>query len=75
MILVSGLFKQGYSILFNNEISIKLYGSSICLGKLVDDVYSITPKMYKIHDAEMNNKSQNLSLKRHISSNIPTFGI
>ena len=63
LISVLGLFKQGYFILFNNEISIKLNGSFICLGKLVDDLYLITPKIYEIHDIELNNKSHNLPLK------------
>ena len=52
-----GSFKQGYYILFNNEVSIKLNESFICLSKLVDGLYLITPKMYEIRDTEMNNES------------------
>ena len=72
LILVSDLFKQGYSILFNKNISIKLNGSFICSSKLIDDFYLITPKIYEIHDTKLNN-SQNLPLKRKISSNNPTY--
>ena len=45
LISVSSLFKYGYCILFNNEISIELNGSFICWGKLVDSIYLITSKM------------------------------
>ena len=36
--------------------------------QLVDGLYLITPKMYEIHDTELN-KSQNLPLRRKASSN------
>ena len=32
----------------------------ICLGKLIDGLYLITPKMYEIFKTELNNKSRNL---------------
>ena len=48
------LFKQGYFILFNNEIFIKLNESFICSNKLIDGLYLITPKMYEIHDTKLN---------------------
>ena len=72
LILVSALFKQEYSILFNKNVPIKLNRSFICSNKLVDSLYLITPKMYEIHDTELN-KSQNLSLTRKASSNNPTY--
>ena len=68
MISVSALFKQGYSILFNKNIFIKLNESFICSGKLVDDFYLITHKMYEIHDTTLN-KLQNLPFKRKTSFN------
>ena len=46
LILNFSLFKQGYFILFNKNISIKLNRSFICSGKLIDSLYLITPKMY-----------------------------
>ena len=67
------LFKQGYFILFNNEIFIKLNESFRCSGKLVDGLYLITPKMYEIHDTKLNKKLQNLPLKRKISFNNSTY--
>ena len=42
------------------------------MRKLIDGLYLITPKMYEIHDTELN-KSQNLPLKRKASSNNPTY--
>ena len=54
LILVLALFKQGYSILFNKNIFIKLNGSFICLDKLVE-----------IHDIEFY-KLQKLSLKKKL---------
>ena len=38
----------------------KLDGSLYAWEKLVDSLYLITPKMYEIHDTELNNKSYNL---------------
>ena len=72
LISVSALFKKGYSLLFNKNISIQLSVSFICSSRLVGSFYLITPKMYEIHDTELN-KSQNLPLKRKASSNNPTY--
>ena len=69
------LFKQGYSTLFNKNIFIKFNRSFICSGILVNGLYLITPKIYEIHDTELN-KSQNLSLKSVFLLIIQcTFGI
>ena len=72
LILISTLFKQRYSILFEKNISIKLNRSFICFDKLVDGIYLITPKMYKIHGTKLN-KSQKLPLKIKASSNNLTY--
>ena len=72
LILVSVLFKQEYSILFNENVSIKLNRSFICLDKLVDNIYLINSKMYEIHNTKLN-KSQNLPLKRKIFAHNPMY--
>ena len=54
LISFSTLFKQGYYILFNKNIFIKLNESYTCSGKLVNGIYLIIPKMYEIHDIELN---------------------
>ena len=54
LISVSALFRQGYSILFNKNISIKLNRSFIGSVKLVNYLYLITPKIYEIHDTKLN---------------------
>ena len=71
-ISISVLFKQGYSILFSENVYIKLNESFICSGKLVDGLYLINPMMYEIHDTELN-KSQNLTLEKKASFNNPTY--
>ena len=73
LISVLALFKQGYSILFNNEVLIKLNGSFLYSEKLIDGLYQITSNMYEIHDTELNKKLHNLPLKRNVSSNNPTY--
>ena len=54
LISVFALFKQRYSILFNGNISFKLNGYFTCSGQLVYCLYLITPKMYEIHNTELN---------------------
>ena len=67
------LFKQGHSILFNNQVFIKLNRSFVWSGKLIDSLYLIASKIYEIHDTELNNKSHKLPLKRKVSFNNSTY--
>ena len=43
------------------------------MRKLVDGLYLITPKIYKIHNIELSNKSHNLPVKINVLSNNSTY--
>ena len=55
MISTSSLVKDGYSVLFNDSIIIKLNKRFICSGTLMDNLYIIKPVSPSLQQNELNN--------------------
>ena len=55
LISVSSLVKDGYSILFNDSVIIKLNKRFICSSTLMDNVYIINPVSPSLQQNELNN--------------------
>ena len=63
LISVSSLVKDGYSILFNDSVIIKLNKRFICSGTLIDNLYIINHVSPSLQQNELNN-TNGLSCKR-----------
>ena len=55
LISVSSLVKDGYSVLFNDYVIIKLNKRFICSGTLMDNLYIINPVSPSLQQNELNN--------------------
>ena len=55
LISVSSLVKDGYSVLFNDSVIIKLNKRFICSGTLMDNFYIINPISPSLQQNELNN--------------------
>ena len=73
LILVSKLFKDEYSILFDNKVVIKKYKHFICSGILVDNLYTINPIPPMMQLMERNNTSSNSNKRKEPSQMNQTY--
>ena len=55
LISTSSLVKDGYSILFNDSVIIKLNKRCLCSGTLMDNLYIIKPISPSLQQNELNN--------------------
>ena len=55
LISVSSLVRDGYSVLFNDYVIIKLNKRFICSGTLMDNLYIINPVSPSLQQNELNN--------------------
>ena len=55
LILVSSLVKDGYSVLFNDYVIIKLNKRFICFSTLMNNLYIIKPVSLSLQQNELNN--------------------
>ena len=70
--LVSSLVNKSYSISFGTKVVIKRNGTFVCDGKVINNLYLLTPTIYEMHDTEIINKITRPSSKRKSPSSNPT---
>ena len=61
LISVSCLMRQGYSVVFDNKVSIRKNKSLICTGTHKNNLFFIQPKSISLHNLE--NDSEHVELK------------
>ena len=70
---VAQLFKQGFSLNFNNGIDISLNGNMITTACLINNLYYIKPIVPMVFDTEVNTDLQRESKRIKLDSNDQTY--
>ena len=73
LILVSILLKDGYSVLFNDSVIIKLNKIFICSGTLMDNLYIINLVSPSLQQNELNNTNVFLYKRKEPSQMNQTY--